>query len=194
MDHQRTGTTVGASLLIGGLTLLSAPAEAQELRDGEAESPRSNFFKGMHFAGDFDLGEVIDDPLTDGIGGALRYGREFELAFLSLRSEAGGSYRSFSDATDASDETLRIYSGFFGGRLAVGKIVEPSIFSHVGVAWLRGIERRTAPVFDAGAALDFTLIPLVEVGVHGTYNMIPAINDDSAKSWLLLGAHAALVL
>lgn len=192
MKFRRILMAFGASALaIGGLTLASTPARAQDVHDREPDRPYPRFFEGVHFASDFDFGEVIDDPLTDGIGGALRYGRQFEFDWLSLRSEGGGSYRLF---TDANDDKLRIYSGFFGGRVAVGKIVEPSIFSHVGVAWLRGVERRTAPVIDAGAALDFTLIPMVELGIHGTYNMIPAIDEHPSMTWLLLGAHAALVL
>jgi hypothetical protein len=110
---------------------------------------------------------------------------------VSLIPEGGVSYHSFGD--DETEDRLRVYSGFIGGRLAVGKIIEPSLFSHVGVAWLRGSERRTAPVVDVGVALDFTLLPLINLGVHGTYNVVPAIDDSSSKSWVLLGMHAALV-
>ncbi|MBW8885977.1 MAG: hypothetical protein JF612_14655 [Planctomycetia bacterium] len=81
-----------------------------------------------------------------------------------------------------------------GGRFAVGKIIEPSIFGHVGVGHVQGFETRTAPIMDAGLALDFTLLPLIDLGVHGGYNVMLPRNDGSALKFFTLGAQAALVL
>jgi hypothetical protein len=108
---------------------------------------------------------------------------------VSLTPEFGGGYHSFggSDAT-------KIYTGFLGGRFGVGKIVEPSIFGHLGVGHVSGIENRTAPVMDAGLALDFTLLPLIDLGLHGGYNVMMPRNDGSALKFITLGAQAALVL
>lgn len=189
MTNPRTVSISAASLLVAGAQLIALPAQAQEDYD-DRDDRRDSSFARAHIAADFDVGDLVDDPLTGGQGGALRFGSELDLLLISLIPEGGVSYHSFGDE---SDDRLRIYSGFIGGRLAVGKIIEPSIFSHVGVAWLRGNERRTAPVIDAGVALDFTLLPLINLGVHGTYNIIPAVDEDPSRSWVLLGMHAALV-
>jgi len=62
------------------------------------------------------------------------------------------------------------------------------------VGHVRGFESRTAPMLDGGLAVDFTLLPLIDLGVHGGYNMMFPRDDGSALEFVTLGAHAALVL
>jgi hypothetical protein len=178
------------SLAVGGVTT-ALPAHAEEReRDDESDSRRDNDKSKTHIAVDFDFSSTLDEPGADsGGGGALRLGQEFDLFLVSLTPEMGGAYRAFG-----GDDETKIYSGFLGGRLAVGKVVEPSVFAHVGVGRVTGFESRTAPILDAGLAVDFTLLPLIDLGVHGAYNTMLPRDDGSSLDFITLGAHAALVL
>ena len=180
-----------SSLALGCLTIaLPAHADDDYRDDDRRESRRDNDKSKTHIAVDFDFGSALDTPETSsGGGGAVRLGQEFDLFLVSLTPEMGGSYHAFG-----GDRETKIYEGFLGGRLAVGKIVEPSIFAHLGVGRVTGLETRTAPVMDAGLAVDFTLLPLIDLGVHGAYNTMLPRDDGSSLEFLTLGAHAALVL
>jgi hypothetical protein len=133
-------------------------------------------------------------PLTDsesnpGGGGALRFGRKYSLILLSLTPEVGFGYHQFGGSSDAT-----LYRGFVGGRVGIGAIVEPSAFVHVGVGKLdRTTNDRWAPVADVGLALDLTLLPLINLGVHGAYNTVLPRSEYRAFGWLSVGIHAALV-
>jgi len=174
---------------------IAAPARADDdtrrsTDDDSGRSRRDRDNSRTHIAVDFDFGTAIDAPSTKaGGGGALRLGQEFDLFLVSLTPEFGGSYHAFG-----GDDQTKLYTGFLGGRLAIGKIIEPSIFAHVGVGHVDGFESRTAPVMDGGLALDFTLLPLIDLGVHGAYNVMMPRDDGSALKYVTLGAHAALVL
>lgn len=157
--------------------------------DDDGGGRRDNDKSKTHIAVDFDFATAIDAPTSKaGGGGALRLGQEFDLLLISLTPEFGGSYHAFG-----GDDRTKLYTGFLGGRLAVGKIIEPSIFAHLGLGHISGTETRTAPVMDGGIALDLTLLPLIDLGVHGSYNVMLPRDDGSAFKYLILGAHAALV-
>lgn len=197
LRHSLTRLVFGLGA-IAGLMVVATPARADDsdpqARRDEDDAPRrsrrDNDKSRTHIAVDADFGSALDAPATkSGGGGALRLGQEFDLLIVSLTPEFGGSYHSFGGHDDT-----RLYSGFLGGRLAIGKIVEPSIFGHLGVAHVAGLETRTAPIVDGGLAVDFTLLPLIDLGVHGAYNAMFPRDDGSALKFITLGAHAALVL
>jgi hypothetical protein len=126
---------------------------------------------------------------NSGGGGALRFGRQFGLVLVSLTPEVGGGYYKFAGDPDAA-----IYRVFAGGRVAFGKIVEPSAYAHIGYGKLHGTsDDHFAPVMDAGLALDVTVIPVINFGVHGAYNAVLPSSDDSSFRWVSVGLHAALV-
>lgn len=50
----------------------------------------------------------------------------------------------------------------------------------------------TGFTYDVGALFDFTLLPLVNVGVHAAYNQIPG-RDDPSLQWVSMGGHVELV-
>jgi hypothetical protein len=135
----------------------------------------------------------IDEPgIGNGTGGALRFGKELDLVAVSLTGELGLSYHTFDGELDPTH-----YGGFVGGRLAFGKILEPSIFAHVGVGRLNldvaGTELHdTGPEFDVGLALDLTVLPLIDIGVHAMYDL-QKLDDGKNFDWYKVGAHAALV-
>jgi hypothetical protein len=178
--------------LLGAVcTTLAAPtlAHADDSDEG-SRSRRDRDGTRTHIAVDFDFGGAIDEPGAEsGGGGAIRLGQELDLFLVSLTPELGGSYHSFT-----GDADNRLYAGFLGGRLGFGKIIEPSIFAHVGVGHLNGVGSRTAPLMDGGLAIDLTILPLIDLGVHGGYNVLFARADSGALDFYTLGAHAALVL
>ena len=161
--------------------------------DGNADEPhdsRRDDGSRLHIAVDFDANAAVNTPGTNsGGGGALRVGNKLDLFLISLTPEIGGGYHAFGGPNDA-----RLYSGFVGGRLGVGKILEPSIFGHLGVGHVSGIEDRTAPLMDVGLALDLTLLPLIDLGVHGGYNAMFPRDNGTALKFMTVGAQAALVL
>ena len=188
------------SWLLSGLTVaacaVATPARADDERrpperdDDARPSRKDNDKSKTHIAVDFDWGTALDAPGTKtGGGGALRLGQEFDLFLVSLTPEIGGAYHAFG-----GDDETRLYSGLIGGRLAIGKIVEPSIYGHLGLAHTKGLESRTAPIVDAGLAVDFTLLPLIDLGLHAGYNAMFPRDDGSALRFVTLGAQAAIVL
>lgn len=187
------------SRLLFGLTVtacaVATSARADDERppqrsDDERPSRKDNDQSKTHIAVDFDFGTALDAPGTKaGGGGALRLGQEFDLFLVSLTPEIGGAYHAFG-----GDDKTRLYAGLIGARLAIGKIVEPSIFAHLGLAHTKGFENRTAPMMDAGLAIDFTLLPLIDLGLHAGYNAMFPRDDGSALKFVTLGAQAAIVL
>ena len=175
------------------LLAVAPPAQAEDAKKREEPPPENNSGprkSKTHIAVDFDFSSALDALGSKlGGGGALRVGQKFTLLLLSLTPELGGSYHAFG----GHDET-RLYSGFLGGRLGFGKLVEPSVFAHWGIAHLEGLQTRTGTVLDGGLALDVTLLPLVDFGVHGGYNVMTANADGSALKYMTFGAQAALVL
>jgi hypothetical protein len=139
---------------------------------------------------DMDFAAPVTDADTDpGGGGALRLGRKYSLVLLSLTPEVGLGYHQFGGDSDAT-----LYRAFVGGRIGVGKIIEPSAFVHLGIGKLDLREGdRFSPVADAGLALDFTLLPLLNLGVHGAYNTVLPRSPHDAFGWFSAGLHAALV-
>jgi hypothetical protein len=167
-------------------TALIAPAALAE----EGRSNSSDDVGSTHIAVDFDYAAAISEnqDIDAGTGGAIRLGREIDLLLVSLTPEVGGMYESFSGSPNT-----RVYGGFAGGRLGVGKIIEPSVFAHVGVAHIDGWQNRTAPTLDAGLALDFTLLPLIDLGVHAGLNTLMATREGNGVTWATAGFQAALV-
>jgi hypothetical protein len=197
MDHRhRPPSTIHGRLALGLLAAtcltVASPARADDdSRDeGAHEGRRDRDNSKTHLAVDFDFNSAVNAPEIDaGGGGALRFGQELDLFLVSLTPELGGSYHGFS-----GEDRTRLYAGFLGGRFAVGKIIEPSLFGHVGLGRLDGLETRTAPMLDGGLAIDFTLLPLIDLGVHGAYNVLLPRGDADAFKFVTLGAQAALVL
>ncbi len=167
-------------------TCFAASAEAREEQADERSGDRSKTV----LAFDLDFVASLGAPGADiGGGGAVRLGRKMDLILVSLTPEVGGSYDRFNGLNND-----KIYRGFIGGRLDFGKIIEPSVFAHIGVGRFdANVASHTAPVFDAGIALDLTFLPLINLGGHASYNTLFSQGDHSSFNWLTLGLHVALV-
>ncbi len=138
--------------------------------------------------------EAIASEDTDpGAGIDLYFGPRLNLAILTLTTELTGGFHDFGGDYDPS-----VYRLLAGGRLGLGAIIRPSIFAHLGVGHLRyddlvgdGRHGRTNVAADLGAALDFTILPLVDLGVEAAYNVV---GGDEAFEWLQYGVRVTFVL
>lgn len=170
-------------IVVGSLALLAAPAYA----DDDDDDSWARFMVGL----DLDYAYAIDEEsITGGAGGALRIGSELDLILITLIPEAYLSHHSWSEG-DSS-----ITTGKLGGRVRIGKILEPGVYGHFGLASVSGgnASAYSAPAFDVGFTLDFTLLPLIDLGAHAAYNATAEADDQGAIRYVLVGLHAALVI
>lgn len=147
-------------------------------------------------AADLDWVVPINDDseeISSGIGFGVRLGHQLDVPALVLTPEIGFTYAGF-------DGGVKAYRGVGGLRLGVGEILRPGVFAHAGIGRLsvdvpEGVPdpSHTAFTFDAGAFLDFTLLPFVNIGAHAAYNRQAGSDELDAFQWASLGAHAALV-
>lgn len=131
---------------------------------------------------DLDYARPINSDVDSGGGFAARLGWQLHVPLLVLTPEGVFNYVRFSGSGGPS-----VYRGLGGVRLGLGEVLRPGVFGHAGVA-----QRSADFTFDVGAFLDFTLLPLLNVGVHVAYNRIRG-GDDPSFQWLTLGAHAELI-
>lgn len=142
---------------------------------------------------DLDYATPIDaDAVASGWGFGIRLGSQMHVPLLVATPEVGFTYHKLGDTVGPT-----VYRGVGGLRLAVGEVIRPGIFAHAGYGWLEldlagRSETSSSFTYDLGASLDFTLLPLLNVGVHGAYNRWTG-GDQPAFQFATLGAHAALI-
>lgn len=137
--------------------------------------------------GEFAFG-LQPDRLSNGAGGALRLGFELDAVVLSLTPEVGASYHGFAGDVD----TTTAFRAFGGARLAFFAVVRPGIYAHAGYAHVGfGNASSDAATYDGGLFLDFTLLPVLDLGLHGGYTMVAGSTDGPAVHWANVGAHIA---
>ena len=143
-------------------------------------------------AGDLDYAAPIDSTANSGWGFGIRLGQQLHLPLVVVNPELGFDYHSFSD-----DSSPRTYRGMAGLRVGIGEIFRVGPFAHIGVGRLSlsGTPdlSHTAFTYDAGLFLDLTVLPLLDVGVHGAYNRIVSGDQGPAFQFATVGAHVALV-
>lgn len=164
------------------LALLAQPAYADDDDDSWAR-----FTIGL----DLDYAYAIEqESITAGGGGALRIGSELDLILITLIPEAYIGHHRWSEG-DSSITDFKL-----GGRVRIGKILEPGLYAHFGLASVAGgnADAYAAPAFDGGFTLDFTLIPFVDIGAHAAYSNVFATDDQDGIHYALFGLHAALVI
>jgi len=168
--------TLGALLFT--LLAVSAPAAAQPT-----------------IAADAEYALPLDEEFDSGASFGARVGHQFDGPSAAITPELGFNYTSFS-----GDLAPKLYRGMAGARFGVGKVVRPGAFAHAGFGHVQldavsgsGDASYTRFTFDAGAFLDFTLVPYVIFGAHLAYNRIAASDDFQALRWATFGAHAAVV-
>jgi hypothetical protein len=137
-----------------------------------------------------------DLPTTNGdldsaLGFAVRLGWQLHLPALVLTPEVGYHHAAFGD-----DVTLN--RGFVGARVAIGEIFRVGAYGHVGVGnaayHIPGPDEEvTDATYDIGGFLDFTLLPLLNIGVHAGYGHLKGSDGIDALGWVPIGVHAELV-
>jgi hypothetical protein len=137
----------------------------------------------------------LEDELDSGVSLGLRVGHQFDGHSAAITPELGFNYVSLS-----GDVAPKIYRGLAGVRFGVGNVVRPGAFAHAGFAHSKwdtataaGDSSYTAFTFDAGAFLDFTLVPYVTFGGHLAYNRVDDTDDFDSVRWATFGAHAAVI-
>ncbi len=125
---------------------------------------------------------------TDSGGGfGLRGGEEWEVLILTLSPELSAQYSRFGGEREPS-----AYQLMGGTRLGIGFIIEPSVFAHAGIGYLDQelYGSGTGFAYDVGAALDLTLIPFMDIGVHAQLSGVNTPADDvRGLAWLVTGVH-----
>jgi len=145
---------------------------------------------------DLSYNDANDLSDTHGAGVDVYFGPRMNLEILVLTTEISLGFHDFGGEMDPT-----VYRAMAGGRIGVGAFIRPSVFAHIGVGHLRyddplvsdGRTGRTNVGADLGAALDFTVLPAVDLGIQLSYNVVAGNNDDPAFDWMQAGAHLVFV-
>jgi len=131
-----------------------------------------------------------------GAGIDLYVGPRMDLAILTLTTELMAGYHDFG-----GDFNPSVYRLLAGGRLGIGAVIRPNVFAHLGVGHLRyddllNLERdgRTNLAGDIGVGLDFTLLPVVDIGIQASYNAIAGNSTYDPFEWWQGGVHVTFIL
>ena len=112
----------------------------------------------------------------------LRFGWRWKLATALVQADILGG-----TTLGSGGEVSPLAMG--GVTVGFGPIVQPRIFARAGVR----ITDSGTPIRQAlGAALVFTMIPKVEIGIHGAYNGETDNASDTKSNWWSGGAEASL--
>lgn len=140
--------------------------------------------------------DALDElSAVDGAGVDIYGGPRLDLAPLSLTAELQAGYHKFSGPLEPD-----AYRLMAGGRVGVGvgALLRPIAFAHLGVGHLRynllpafDRESNTGLAAEAGLGLDVTLLPLIDLGLHGSYSVITGDENEDEIEWLQIGVHAS---
>jgi hypothetical protein len=135
-----------------------------------------------------------DAPSDSDLGAApayvVRLGWQLHPPLIVFTPEVGYHHVAFGDE-------LTLDRAFAGARLGIGEVFRIGAFGHVGVghaAFRSAAEGQgvTDVTVDVGGFLDFTLLPLLDVGVHAGYGRM-RVNDGRGLRWVPVGIHLALI-
>lgn len=117
-------------------------------------------------------------------------GQQLQLPLLVLTPELVFNYQTFAGGAETS-----VYRGLAGVRFGVGEILRPGVYAHLGYGSMDSAyaESSDGLSYDAGAFLDFTLLPLLNIGAHAAYAGQALGGSEPAFDWVTVGLHAALV-
>lgn len=123
------------------------------------------------------LGEIADGT---SMGWSVKgyAGYELPIPVVSAAAIVTGGYSMIpTDPPDIGNADLNIYQVMAGARLGMGGFIQPSVTLAVGYGWVKGegsdfVLDHDGVSFLAGAALEFTGVPLFDIGLHTDYNQI----------------------
>jgi hypothetical protein len=186
MEPRRMGRLVGLAfaILSAGVTRATT-AHADENRDDKKGRTTT-------ISGDLDYAHSAGSGIGSGWGFGVRIGQRFHAPLVALDPEIGFTLHDFNKGLEPT-----MYRGILGLRLGLLEIVRPGIYGHVGIGRANfgtaSDLSHTAFTYDFGAFLDFTLIPLLDIGLHASYDGIVSGDNVDSIQWLTAGLHAALV-
>jgi hypothetical protein len=141
---------------------------------------------------DLDYAHSAGSDIGGGWGFGARLGQRFHVPLVALDPEIGFTFHDFNKGLSPT-----MYRGILGLRLGFLEVIRPGIYGHVGIGRINfdtlPDASHTAFTYDFGLFLDLTVIPLLDVGLHASYDGIAAGDQVDAVKWVTLGAHAALV-
>lgn len=171
-----------------------------------AQQAHAGALIGLDLNGGFNIGELSADGL--GLGANLRAGYELGIPLIRLAPEVQLNYMGFAvesvDQSDAvgtaSSAKLRAFSGRAGLRAGYsGLLAGAALYTHVGygiaMTAAQGLDttRQKGVSADVGLAVDFTLLPFINLGLHGGLNILKDPNLDDPLRWIETGVHAEVV-
>jgi hypothetical protein len=173
---------LGAMLALGA-SRVAATARAQggdePVGQGDLPPPEP---RALQIALDGSYGAGGASNVDLGGGGALRIGPVFPFKWVSLIPELGADVFAFSGTPSA-----KVFGGFAGARLRIGRGLEPGVFAHGGVSGVRWRDDYAAPTMDVGLSVDLTLIPTLLLGVQGMYKSTFATGQNPSLAWYTAG-------
>ena len=149
----------------------------------------------MTIGADLDMHVPLSvNNVNTGAGFGIRLGTELHLPLIVLNPEFGFNYASFS-----KDQPPTVYRGVAGLRLGIGELIRFGVYAHVGfgyVSWEPSPYNynHSGLTYDAGIFLEFTALPLLNIGVHAGYARMASKDEQpDPLQWLSLGLHATIV-
>ena len=135
---------------------------------------------------------VNANNLVNGGGGfGIRAGEQIHVPLLRVAGEIGYGYEHlFAEEATSDWTTNRVFAG---ARLAIGELVTPFAFAHVGYGWRNTSDNSYGGggvAFDGGLGLDINL-GIVAFGGHVGYAFINA--QPVTPQWVILGLDATIV-
>jgi hypothetical protein len=181
MKPKKRGRLLGLALAATGLwAILAEPAHA----DGGGRQTM--------LSADLDYGQSAGSGIGGGWGFGIRIGQRFHVPLVALDPELGFTFHDFTQGLEP-----KMYRGILGLRLGFLEIVRPGVYGHIGIGRIdfsvASELSHTAFTYDFGAFVEVTLIPLLDIGVHVSYDGIASGDHVDAVNWVTVGGHVALV-
>ena len=137
------------------------------------------------------MGGGVSEMLEVGYGFDGRVGYNLSLAMIEVQPELVFSYMRFGNEGESGST---IYRGMAGGRAGLGLGLMPFVYAHIGYgsfsSGLSAFVGGSARTYDIGGGLDFTALPLINIGISAGYNIM---KTDKPVEWFDLGVHANIV-
>jgi hypothetical protein len=195
---RRAGAAGALGALVGTGAWLApevARADRYYVIEERVYEPTSSFNLGFDLEGAVPVDlprSPTGNDVRGGGGFKIRFGDQIRWPRFRLVPEGGYAY----DHLFASDDFGNAYAWdvhrlFGGARFEFGRFVVPGFYVHAGYGWRDtadpAVARSNGLAFDAGALLDFHLIPHFGFGAHAEYALVDA--QPFTPHWIAIGGH-----
>jgi hypothetical protein len=138
------------------------------------------------------------DQLETGRGGGvdIHVGPRIDVWIFQITPELSAGLHDFGGF-----QRPTVMRGLVGGKVALDLGIKPTFFAHFGAGRLRydsieeiELDSATGIAADFGAALDLNVLPRLDVGVQGSYNVVGADQNWGGFDWVQVGGHVTVIL